>query len=94
MKIMLTNFAAIHTTSVTLTNVLFDIAARREYVEPLREEMEEVIRAHGWTKEGMGKMRKLDSFMKESSRLSGVATGEHPLYRGYFYMLLTRCGRF
>ncbi|TEB33836.1 cytochrome P450 [Coprinellus micaceus] len=71
-KVMLINFAAIHTTSLTLANALFDLAARQEYIQPLRDEMQEVVGTHGWTKDGMGRMRKLDSFLKESSRLSGV----------------------
>ncbi|TEB19828.1 cytochrome P450 [Coprinellus micaceus] len=72
-KVMLTNFASIHTTSLTATNALFDLAIRPEYVEPLRAEIEEVIGAHGWTKEAMGHLVKLDSFMKESSRLAGIS---------------------
>ena len=92
-KVMLTNFASIHTTSLvctfllmyycvlirlqTATNALFDLAIRPEYVEPLRAEIEEVVAAHGWTKEAMGHLVKLDSFMKESSRLGGVATSKY-----------------
>ncbi|KAJ2936146.1 hypothetical protein H1R20_g944, partial [Candolleomyces eurysporus] len=72
-RVMLINFAAIHTTSLTLTNALLDVAARPEYIKPLREEMEEIIGNHGWTKEAMGRMRKLDSFIKESSRLAGIS---------------------
>ncbi|KAJ2924987.1 hypothetical protein H1R20_g12091, partial [Candolleomyces eurysporus] len=71
-KVMLINFAAIHTTSITTTNALFNLAARQEYIGPLRAEIEEVTRAYGWTKESMARLRKLDSFMKESSRLSGI----------------------
>ncbi|RXW11636.1 hypothetical protein EST38_g14220 [Candolleomyces aberdarensis] len=72
-RVMLINFAAIHTTSLTLTNALLDVAARTEYIKPLRKEMEEVIGNHGWTKEAMGRMWKLDSVIKESSRLYGVS---------------------
>lgn len=57
----------------TATNALFDLAIRPEYVEPLRAEIEEVVAAHGWTKEAMGHLVKLDSFMKESSRLAGIS---------------------
>ncbi|KAJ2913479.1 hypothetical protein MD484_g6916, partial [Candolleomyces efflorescens] len=71
-KVMLINFAAIHTTAITTTNVLFNLAARQEYIAPLRSEIEKVTRAHGWTKDAMGRLQKLDSFMKESSRLSGI----------------------
>jgi hypothetical protein len=34
--------------------------------------MQEIISNHGWTKEAMGRMWKLDSFIKESSRLAGT----------------------
>ncbi|KAF6749691.1 cytochrome P450 [Ephemerocybe angulata] len=71
-KLMLINFAAIHTTSLTLANALFDLASRPEYIKPLREEMEEIVKMHGWTKDAMGRMWKTDSFMKESSRMAGV----------------------
>lgn len=63
--------------SQTTTNALFDLAIRPEYVEPLRAEIEEVIAAHGWTKEAMGHLLKLDSFMKESSRLAGISVCEY-----------------
>ncbi|TFK29185.1 cytochrome P450 [Coprinopsis marcescibilis] len=73
LRILSLNFAAIHTTSITMTNVLFDLAARQEYMAPLREEVEQVIGEYGWSKESMGKLRKMDSFMKESSRLGGLS---------------------
>ncbi|KAH6904404.1 cytochrome P450 [Coprinopsis sp. MPI-PUGE-AT-0042] len=71
-RVILINFASIHTTTSTLSNILFDLAPRPEYIEPLREEVEEIINEHGWTKEAMGRMRKLDSFMRESSRYGGI----------------------
>lgn len=42
----------------------------------MREEVEAVIEAEGWTKLSMGKMRKVDSFIRESQRLS-IGAGEH-----------------
>ncbi|KAG2005639.1 cytochrome P450 [Coprinopsis cinerea AmutBmut pab1-1] len=74
LRIISINIAAIHTTSITLSNTLFDLAPRQEYIEPLRKEVEEIIEEYGWTKEAMGRMRKLDSFIKESSRVSGLAS--------------------
>lgn len=73
-RVMFINFAAIHTTSLTLSAVMFWLAARREYHQELREEIKEMIQAYGWTKEAMGKMQKLDSFVKESMRLSGISS--------------------
>ncbi|KAH9477541.1 Cytochrome P450 monooxygenase 103 [Psilocybe cubensis] len=69
-RVLSINFAAIHTTSHALTHALFYLASCPEYVQPMREEVEAVIEADGWTKLSMGKMRKLDSFIRESQRLS------------------------
>ncbi|KAJ7185756.1 cytochrome P450 [Mycena filopes] len=62
------NFGAIHTTTQNFLQALYSLASHLEYVEPLREEIESVVRSEGWTKAAMGKMVKLDSFLKESSR--------------------------
>jgi cytochrome P450 len=37
---LITTMAAIHTTTLTVTNFLYDLVARPEYLEPLREEVE------------------------------------------------------
>ena len=39
---------------------------------PLREEIEPIVATHGWTKAAMGKMWKLDSFLRESQRYNGI----------------------
>ncbi|KAK0212144.1 cytochrome P450 [Desarmillaria ectypa] len=65
------NFAAIHTTSITFTAILFALAAHPEYVQILRSEVETVIAEEGWTKAAMGKMNQLDSFLKEAQRVYG-----------------------
>ncbi|KAJ7717646.1 cytochrome P450 [Mycena maculata] len=70
------NFAAIHTTTQGFLHAFYTLASHPEYVQPLREEIESVTKSEGWTKAAMGKMVKLDSFMKESSRLApGAAVG-------------------
>ncbi|KAI0673798.1 cytochrome P450 [Trametes maxima] len=71
-RIMLVNFAAIHTSSNSITHVLYHLAEHPEFLAPLREEIEEVIKDEGWTKLGMGKMWKLDSFFRESQRFNGI----------------------
>ncbi|KAK0448941.1 cytochrome P450 [Desarmillaria tabescens] len=70
-RMLLTNVAAIHTTSNTFTSALYALAAHPEYVEMLRTEVETVIKEEGKTKAAMGKMNQLDSFLKESQRLYG-----------------------
>ncbi|TEB33849.1 cytochrome P450 [Coprinellus micaceus] len=57
----------------TSTDTLFDLAARPEYIAPLRAEIDEAIACHGWTKDALARLVKLDSFMKESGRFGGNA---------------------
>ncbi|KAJ7589645.1 cytochrome P450 [Mycena floridula] len=71
-RVLFVNNAAIHTTSVSFTYALYYLAAYPEYVAPLREEIETIVDEYGWTKSAMGKMVKLDSFLKESQRMTGV----------------------
>ncbi|THV05793.1 cytochrome P450 [Dendrothele bispora CBS 962.96] len=73
LRILSVNVAAIHTTSMAFTIALYYLAARPEIVEELRKEVGECIEELGWTKAAMGKMRKLDSFLKETQRVSGTA---------------------
>ncbi|KAI8628807.1 cytochrome P450 [Xylariaceae sp. FL1651] len=67
---MLTATAAIHTTRLTIIHALYDLAARPEYIEPLRREIAEVLKDSNGAlrKQHLTQMRKLDSFMKESQR--------------------------
>ncbi|EAU87996.1 cytochrome P450 [Coprinopsis cinerea okayama7 len=69
LRVINLNIAAIHTTVITLSFILLELAARQEYIAPIREEIESVAQEYGWTKESMSRMVKLDSFMKEVARL-------------------------
>ncbi|KAG6829008.1 hypothetical protein H0H92_005985 [Tricholoma furcatifolium] len=68
MRILVINFAAIHTTSM----ILYDLAANPSFVPALREEVEAVIAQDGYSKLSLHKMVKVDSFVKESQRLGGI----------------------
>ncbi|GJJ08116.1 hypothetical protein Clacol_002324 [Clathrus columnatus] len=72
MRVLTLNFAAIHTTSMTFTQALFDLACRPEYIPLLRSEIENIIKIYGWNKVSIGRMHKLDSFFKESQRIHGL----------------------
>ena len=50
-------------------HALFTLAANPQYMAPLREEIEAVIRKHGWSKAAMSEMLKLDSVLKEALRV-------------------------
>ncbi|KAI0684429.1 cytochrome P450 [Earliella scabrosa] len=69
-KVLLVNFGAIHTSSGAFTHALYNLAAHPQYIQPLRDEVEAVIAEDGWSKLSLQKMRKLDSFLKESMRLA------------------------
>ncbi|KAF8467570.1 cytochrome P450 [Russula ochroleuca] len=70
-RLLTVNFAAIHSTSLTFTQVLYRLLANPEYVEPLRQEVDAVIK-EGWTKAGIDKMHKIDSFLRETQRIDGL----------------------
>jgi len=68
-------FAAVHTTSMVTTNVLYSLAAAPEYLEPLREEIRTVKAAHGGKLDtrALQDLVKLDSCMKEAMRMFPAA---------------------
>lgn len=72
LRILTVNFAAIHTSTMTLTHSLYDLAVHPEYIQAMREEAEKIIEEDGWTKAAMQRMRKIDSFLKECQRLNSI----------------------
>ena len=63
------SLASNQTTTMALVEALYDLCAHREYQTELRQEIIAAIREDGgWQKTSMTKMRKLDSFIKESQR--------------------------
>ncbi|KAL2019156.1 hypothetical protein VTK56DRAFT_10028 [Thermocarpiscus australiensis] len=76
-RILLLNFAAIHTSSFSITNAILDLAAsKQEYIDELRSEIESVLAEYGgeWNKRALARMEKLDSVFRESARLNSFAT--------------------
>ncbi|THU95307.1 cytochrome P450, partial [Dendrothele bispora CBS 962.96] len=76
-RVVLLNFAAITTSTIMATNALLDIWSApdsQSIVETLREEASRVLKEHNgqWTKAAVGKLHRLDSAIRESSRVSGV----------------------
>jgi hypothetical protein len=66
---------------ITATNVLLDLFARPEWMEVLSEEIVEAIEGDGGIKTStLPKLKKLDSFMRESRRLNtlGFCTSSSP----------------
>jgi cytochrome P450 len=72
--------AAINTTSQLLTNTIFDLAVRPEYIDMLREEATEVLNGSNgqWTADAVSKLKKMDSFVKESQRQNSIVSKSQP----------------
>jgi cytochrome P450 len=64
-------FAAVHTTTMTATNIIYTLATTPEYIQPLREEIRTVMADNDntITSRALQQMVKLDSYMKEVTRL-------------------------
>ena len=78
---LMMNFAALHAATVTLTNIVFDLAANPQYVAPLREEYRAAQEKYGGLAEKqallVNSLSKLDSLMKESQRLNPGTLSEY-----------------
>lgn len=70
-RLLILTLAAVHTTSMAATQTLFDLCAKPEYIAPLQEEVVHAITEDdGFKKPTLTKLRKLDSFMRESQRMN------------------------
>ncbi|KAK4153783.1 hypothetical protein C8A00DRAFT_15017 [Chaetomidium leptoderma] len=70
------SFAAIHTTTLTSTNVFYNLAAYPQHMPELRDEIRTVLAEHDgvFTSSALQAMKKLDSFLKETMRLYPVGS--------------------
>lgn len=74
------SLAAIHTTSNLLTNIMYDLAAYPEYIQPLRDEICAVAAEDGLLKKtSLLKLKLMDSVMKETQRINPVGMSKFPL---------------
>lgn len=78
-RVMILDFAALHTTSFAITHALLDLAApKQKYIDALRDEVQSVLAEHGgeWNKRALAQMVKVDSVLRESQQLnSPVSVG-------------------
>lgn len=65
-------FASIHTSAITVVQLLFDLSANPQYQAPLRDEIEAQLHDRGLTVQALANMKKVDSFLRESARLNGT----------------------
>jgi cytochrome P450 len=81
------SFAAIHTSAAAPSQLLYDLCAMPEYIQPLRQEIEANIDENGMvSRQGFQAMTKMDSIIKESQRLNPLLLGVYPfltIFCGY-----------
>ncbi|KJZ72997.1 hypothetical protein HIM_07569 [Hirsutella minnesotensis 3608] len=67
---LLVTLVAGHSVAAAGCQAVFDLVSRPEYIEILRDEVLEVLRRDGgeWNKQTLGKLWKMDSFLRESQR--------------------------
>jgi len=74
------NVTAIHAPAVTLTECMYDLCRHPEIHEELRSEIAEVLGRNPagsvWTKANIDGLVKLDSFIRESARMTPMSAGE------------------
>ncbi|KAF9235151.1 cytochrome P450 [Melanogaster broomeanus] len=63
----------LHLQMQIFAQALYNLAANPQYMQPLREEVESIVESEGWSKGALVKMRRIDSFLKESQRMEGNA---------------------
>jgi hypothetical protein len=74
---LLITFASIYNLSNALSYLVFDLAAYSECIPELRAELKDVLGEEGVIdKHTLPKLRKLDSFLRESQRLNPPSIGE------------------
>ncbi|GAB1319341.1 Ent-kaurene oxidase [Madurella fahalii] len=71
-RLLILTGAALHTSSMAITHAIFDLCSMPEYIEPLRSEAQTALaRDNGeWKFSTIKKLRRLDSFLKESQRVN------------------------
>ncbi|KAF5024595.1 hypothetical protein F66182_3358 [Fusarium sp. NRRL 66182] len=66
---------SIHTTYDLLQQTMIELARTPHIVEEIRREVVEILRAEGWKKTSLAKMKLLDSAIKEAQRLKPGSIG-------------------
>lgn len=76
-QVLLLAVASIHTTTIATIQMLYDLGARPEYIQPIQDKILQALNDEakeeekdGWQKSALDKMLILDSFRKESQRFA------------------------
>jgi len=74
-RLLNVNFGSIHTSSIFMTQVLFELALLSQHdLDSIRDEINEALEVEGgWTKLAVSKFSKVDSALREVGRVYGLA---------------------
>lgn len=70
------SMAAIHTTGDLITQVIYDLCQHSELIDPLRDEVIEVIGKEGLKRTSLYKLKLMDSVLKETQRMKAISMGK------------------
>lgn len=89
-RLLILILASVHTTTMAGAYRFYDLYAKPEYFQSLREEIEAMLREEsGWGKTTIMKVNKVDSSLKESQRISPASLHDIILSLNPERMLLT-----
>jgi len=60
--------------SIDFTHALYYLAAAPKHAAPMRKEIDSIINREWWSKSAIDRMRKVDSFLKESMRMGSASS--------------------
>lgn len=82
-RYIFTIIGSVHSVVAAATDTIYELIERREYIQPLLEEVDHALKETGgeWGKEFASKLMKMDCFMKETQRVK-------PTTPSKFYLLL------
>lgn len=70
-QVLFVAIASTRSTATSIVNTVFDLISYPQYQEPLRLEIKEALtEGGGWSLSTIQRMKRLDSFIKESQRLN------------------------
>lgn len=72
LRILFLIVAAMHTSAITAIHVLYDLVAQPAFLAELRAEAASEIASGGWTLATLLRLRKMESFLKESGRVNSA----------------------
>lgn len=80
--------AAVHTTTDLISQTIVELLTHPELIQPLRDEIIEVLRIHGWTKAGLYNLKLMDSILKETQRVKPINMGKSRGFSSEFLRLV------